>query len=379
VWDVGSGQPPAALVVDRGTLPEELSSSTSVLSPDGSSLALAVPERSEVVVWDIAGDHQQATMTGFTGRVTSLAFSRDGALLASAACIRESNDFSCEQSEIRLWDVSSGAPSGAPLVVDDRFVSSLAFSPDSSILASSGGPDNGIILWDVATGGARQSTLTGHERVARVLAFSPDGATLASGGGSTIFLWNVADGQGRKLPEQHTDEVLSLAFTADGATLASGGRDNVIRIWDVRAGTSLGPPLIGHQAGPSGALGYANAGVFSLAFVAAGETLISGGNDRTIRFWDVTRRQPIGPPLTGHGYPVTHLALTPDDRALVSVGLRGESAVYDIDLDSWRHLACDRANRNLTDAEWERYLSPAPYRATCAELPTGAATPVTAG
>ena len=379
VWHVSSTQPPAALVVEQITLPEELPSSIFALSPDGTSLAFAALEGSEVVVWDVADNRQQAALTGFTGRVTSLAYGQDGTMLAAAACGSQADEISCEQSEIRLWEVKSGAASGSPLVVDDEFVSSLAFSPDGSILATSGGPDNGITLWDVVTGLPRQSPLTGHERVARVLAFSPDGATLASGGGSTIFLWNVADGQRRMLPERHTDEVLSLAFSADGTTLASGGRDNVIRIWDVGRGTSVGPPLIGHQAAASGALGYANAGVFALGFVSDGKTLISGGNDRTVRLWDVTRRQPIGPPLIGHRYSVTHLVLTSDNTSVVSAGQLGEVIVYDIDLDSWRHRACERANRNLSEEEWALYLSPAPYQATCAAFPVDPGTPVAEG
>jgi WD domain, G-beta repeat len=140
-----------------------------------------------------------------------------------------------------------------------------------------------------------------------------------------------------------------------------------------------GPPLLGHQAGSSGPIGgNAGAGVMSLAFFADGETLISGGYDQTIRFWDVPRRQAIGSPLIGHPNPVDHLALSGDNATLVSADLWRTIILYDVDLASWRHRACERANRNLSEEEWARYLAPEPYRATCPEFPIVSGTPVPA-
>jgi WD40 repeat protein len=50
---------------------------------------------------------------------------------------------------IRLWDVESGQPLGEPLQGHTASVSSVAFSPDGATLAS-GSDDATIRRWDVA-------------------------------------------------------------------------------------------------------------------------------------------------------------------------------------------------------------------------------------
>ncbi len=71
-------------------------------------------------------------------------------------------------------------------------VNSVAFSPDGATLASASGDDT-IRLWDVATGQPRTDPLRGHTDSVVSVAFSPDGATLASASGDdTIRLWDVS-------------------------------------------------------------------------------------------------------------------------------------------------------------------------------------------
>ena len=120
-------------------------------------------------------------------------------------------------------------------------VLAAAFSPDGRILATA--IDQEICLWQVDDG--RQIAIyQGHQGWIQSLAFSPDSTTLASGSHDhSIRLWDLQTGQCLKTLQGHTGCVQSLAFSPDGVTLASGSHDHSIPLMEwaneaVREGTS---------------------------------------------------------------------------------------------------------------------------------------------
>ena len=68
----------------------------------------------------------------------------------------------------------------------------MAFSPDGTTLASAS-PDHTVRMWDLATTRPVGAPLTGHTALITSVAFSPDGKTLATGSADhTVRLWDVA-------------------------------------------------------------------------------------------------------------------------------------------------------------------------------------------
>ncbi len=73
----------------------------------------------------------------------------------------------------------------------------------------------------------------------------------------------------------HKNEVLAVAFSLDGQELISGSQDRTIRFWNIKTGKCK-QILQGHDDG-----------VRSVSLSPNGQILASGSNDRTIMVWDV--------------------------------------------------------------------------------------------
>jgi WD40 repeat protein len=199
---------------------------------------------------------------GHGSGVTSLAFSKDGSMIASGS----------RDSTVRLWD-RGGKPSRPPMWGHTYEVQSVAFKSDGTVIASASA-DKTVRMWRLA--GKPYPPMIGHDDVATSVAFSPDGAILATGSADrTIRLWNP-DGKPQGAPFRgHTDWVTSVAFARNGSILASGSRDGTVRLWDLR-GKQLGQPLRGHTSEVS-----------AVAFSPNCDVLASASYDRTIRLWHV--------------------------------------------------------------------------------------------
>ena len=199
VLDVGAGNALSTLPTTANLANTE---SFLAFSPDGRALASATGGRS-IKVNEVATGRELATLAPDRGMyVQGLAWSPNGRLLAAGVMETKpgvninTSDFSMDAMfafPLKLWDVA-GARELFSLTGHNTWVTTLAFSPDGATLASAGG-DARVKIWDTATG-RELLTLSGHSQLVTTLAFSPDGAYLASGSidGSTR-LWEAKTGE----------------------------------------------------------------------------------------------------------------------------------------------------------------------------------------
>lgn len=96
------------------------------------------------------------------------------------------------------------------------------------------------------------------------LAFSPDGTTLASAdAGGALIAWDLTSAKRVASTSQHRGPVWSLAYSrGEGSLLASGGADHTVRIWNAK-------PAAGGAAGAQQGQQPAAAGAAAPAAAAA--------------------------------------------------------------------------------------------------------------
>jgi WD40 repeat protein len=218
-----------------------------------------------------------------------------------------------------LYDRAGGKPVPLPEL---SAVHAMALSADGGTAVAGIGDIEGgavvVLKLPAATETAR-ITVAGP---ALFVASSGDGRWVAASGLAQSPAVHVIDAMARKEVWQHTGTAETvLAFSPDGTTVALVSADGTLRTFETATGVpGLRTPVRGVRA---------------LAFDAGGRSLMVGL---------------IQPTLAGAtSATVLRYLLSPDDL------------IAD---------ACARVTRNLTEAEWERYVgADVPYSRTCAARP----------
>ena len=207
-------------------------SGVAALTPSGGKLAVFRDfqhgkQNEKLTVWDISSREPLCTITDVSWQDIILAFASDGKTLATSG-----------ERTTSLWNTYTGDQ----IVTLNIPAYSGAFAPDGKILAIGEKNNNKTIsLWDL-TKQERIATLKGHEYIIYQLAFSPDSTILASGdAGGVIRLWELPIGKHLTTFKSPAGYINKLAFAPDGKTLAStnGGSNfrspvGTILLWNVR-------------------------------------------------------------------------------------------------------------------------------------------------
>lgn len=222
-------------------------------------------EDGRIALWQPGTPVPQQVLTGHTAPIVALAVSPDGARIASASWDRT----------VRVWTVDGG--DALVLEGHQQNVNGVAFTPDGKALVSAS-HDPQIRIWPVA-GGA--PTIVSLATPLNAVAVATDGEIVAGGGDGRVYFYSLAGEPKGEVAIAETP-LTSIALSRDGKLVAASGIRGAIGIVD-RATRSLARTLVGPGLP-----------VWAAAFLPDNRTLITGGMDRLIRWWDASTGAPIG-------------------------------------------------------------------------------------
>ena len=151
--------------------------------------------------WRLATPHR--ALTGHSGGVSAVAAAE---LDGRPVVISGSSD-----QTVRVWDLATGVPVGAPFTGHSRGVTAVAAAKlDDRPVVISGSSDQTVRVWDLATGVPVGAPFTGHS------------------GGVTA---------------------MAAAELDDRPVVISASSDQTVRVWDLATGAPVGAPFTGHTAG----------------------------------------------------------------------------------------------------------------------------------
>lgn len=241
------------------------------------------------------------------GGINIMRFSPDGSKLAVGTDVG-----------VWLYDVPDGNAT-ALFTSKPGQVNALAFSSDGKILASGGHGNPFIQLWNLENG-TEHSTLFFKSKFKSVFALGFIGNTLISYDSSgRIIYWNVNNGDIlAELEKVNPNEAVTLSPTTNLIAIA----DDVhkIHIYD----TSLSDKHIVFQDDEL------KKDIFALAITSNNKKLVSGGEDKAIRIWDIEERKQITS-INVHNATITSIAISPDDKIFASGDAMKKIILWDIE------------------------------------------------
>jgi WD40 repeat protein len=399
LWDVASKRVTSRLSVAENTVKFE----TLAFSPTGGVIAASTKD--QVFLWDVDSGELIPGGSLDQRRVRSIAFDPQGSRFVTVGCsVYEKSK--CKRASLQLWDLERLAPVGPALVGHSDIAQAVAFSTDGALIAS-GAKDGTVTVWNAATLEVPISTFDAGVGAVAKLIFDPNNRVAAVNRDGLYSRWNARSG--RKIDDPTNIGLLTFnriqhlaSFPFAKSVLPDAMRGPVWALHDdVLVTVSNGAVMfvdrrqrqlptrktepLGHTASMSGAgLSVRRDGqllwerqldvsegrhltsrvAFShdsalVAIAACDETQSEDERDHTDRYWkpacirshvqvfDVESSKMVAGPFQDHSVAVLAITLGRTGRSLVSVGIDGTRSVRNLVTSEENHLVAPSEDLEL--------------------------------
>ncbi len=222
------------------------------------------------MLWRTYGDCENyGILTGHTGAVLDLQWSRDSDVLFSASA----------DMHLASWDLTSGVRIRR-YVGHEEIINAMDISKRGEELLISGSDDGTIGIWDPRTKKAVDYIETDFPITA--VAISEAGNEIFSGGiDNVIKVWDVRKKAVVYSMLGHQDTVTSLRVSPDSQSLLSYAMDSTARTWDIRPFA----PTERHIRTFDGAAMGLEQNLIRASWDARGSRIAVGAGDGSVVIW----------------------------------------------------------------------------------------------
>lgn len=222
--------------------------------------------------------------------------------------------------QLRTFDLGRGTLLHATALAD--VPNAVAFSGKGDRIVV--GDDRGAINLYDRQRGTLLSTLQQAQSAVFVLAVRDELLAAGTSDGE-VLVFNLDTDSLQARLAGHQGRVLALVFSASGDQVVSGGQDGTLRFWDLQQKKPKARVVPAHQGA-----------VTSLALLQRGGVIVSGGEDHLVRRWRLDDASPM-PGVWTVPSPVSALAVSREDRLAVG-DTEGTSTVWQLGVRNplWR-------------------------------------------
>eukprot|EP01060_Flectonema_neradi_P037137 TRINITY_DN7385_c0_g1_i1.p1 TRINITY_DN7385_c0_g1~~TRINITY_DN7385_c0_g1_i1.p1 ORF type:complete len:592 (+),score=111.02 TRINITY_DN7385_c0_g1_i1:102-1778(+) len=191
-------------------------------------LLVSSGEKTTIKIWNIGTmkmirelQSDLSTDTGHKRAIHSVCFLPDKQSIISGS----------DDNTAIVWDVPTQKQL-IRLTGHEDYVRTTAVHPYNKNIVATASYDRGVKVWDLRISGTEPTQVFTASDAVSSLAFHPAGTFLASGSGTDVAIWDIEAGSAVATLQNHTKDVQCVTFNNFGSRLLSASVDRQVKVYE---------------------------------------------------------------------------------------------------------------------------------------------------